>query len=119
MDEQKMKKQVSECRIEIRGRVIEKKTGNGLKGLSVEPWAKVGTICQFPVTRVTTDKCGAFKLCLDSAQEELTDILQEGFAEAYFKVFHSKTLVACARYAWESLDPGREIAIPIDPKTGC
>ena len=99
--------------IRITGRVIERKTKQGLSNLRVEAWDK-DLIVKNAVGAATTDQQGAF--VIETSKGQLNDLFATRHCVLFFKVFRDDQLITSTEGSvlWDRDAQDAEIVIKVN-----
>ena len=102
--------------IQITGRVIDRKTKQGLSKLRVEAWDK-DLIVKNAIGSAATDQQGAF--VIETSKGQLNDLFATRHVLLFFKVFRDAQLIASteASVLWDRDAPDSELVIKVTPDT--
>ena len=105
-------KDQSSSAVQIRGRVVARRSGQALARMRVEAWDSELTDYQ-PLSATVTDATGKFELSLDGAFMGVTP--DDRVPEIFFRVFDGERLISTTegRVAWGREGAGREVAVEV------
>lgn len=101
--------------IRIAGRVVERKTKQGLPGLRVEAWDKDLIVKEAVAAAAATDPQGAF--IIEVAKGRFNELFAGRHAVLFFKVFRDDQLIASTEGSvlWDRDAPAVDVVIKVSP----